>query len=73
MEPSRGTTVVHGQERLRRNCRKTSIQRERIMDIKEWNQLEALLLDTAKRVLGETAGKQAYNEKGSWTLRNGTN
>ena len=42
------------------------------MDIKEWNQLEALLLDTAKSVLGETAGKQAYNEKGSWTLRNGT-
>ena len=34
---------------------------------------EALLLDTAKSVLGETAGKQAYNEKGSWTLRSGTN
>ena len=37
---------------------------ENINDIKEWNQLEALLLDTAKSVLGETAGKQAYNEKG---------
>ena len=33
------------------------------MDIKEWNQLEALLLDTAKSVLGETTGKGPYNEK----------
>ena len=36
---------------------------ENIKDIKEWNQLDALLLDTAKSVLGETTGKGAYNEK----------
>ena len=30
---------------------------ENIEDIKEWNQLEALLLDTAKSVLGQTTGK----------------
>ena len=35
-------------------------------DIKDWNQLEALLLDTAKSVLGETTGKGAYNEKEAW-------
>ena len=35
---------------------------ENIKDIKEWNQLEALLLDTAKSVLGQTTGKGAYNE-----------
>ena len=35
-------------------------------DIKEWNQLETLLLDTVKSVLGETTGKGAYNEKEAW-------
>ena len=39
---------------------------EKIKDIKEWNQLEALLLDTAKSVLGETTGKGPYNEKEAW-------
>ena len=39
---------------------------EKIKDIKEWNQLQALLLDTAKSVLGQTTGKGAYNEKESW-------
>ena len=39
---------------------------ENIEDIKEWNQLEALLLDTAKSVLGQTSGKGAYNEKEAW-------
>ena len=39
---------------------------ENIEDIKEWNQLEALLLDTAKSVLGQTTGKGAYNEKEAW-------
>ena len=34
--------------------------------VKEWNQLEALLLDTAKSVLGQTTGKGAYNEKEAW-------
>ena len=34
--------------------------------IKEWNQLEALLLDTANSVLGQTTGKGAYNEKEAW-------
>ena len=36
---------------------------ENINDVEEWNQLEALLLDTAKSVLGQTTGKGAYNEK----------
>ena len=39
---------------------------ENIEDIKEWNQLEALLLDTANSVLGQTTGKGAYNEKEAW-------
>ena len=39
---------------------------ENIEDIKEWNQLEALLLDTAKSVLGQTTGKGAYSEKEAW-------
>ena len=39
---------------------------ETIKDIKDWNQLEALLLDTAKSVLGQTTGKGAYNEKEAW-------
>ena len=39
---------------------------EKIKDIKEWNQLEALLLDTAKSFLGETTGKGANNEKEAW-------
>ena len=41
---------------------------EKINDGKECNQLEALLLDTAKSVLGQTTGKGAYNEKESWWL-----
>ena len=36
---------------------------EKINDVKEWNQLEALLLDTAMSVLGQTTWKGAYNEK----------
>ena len=39
---------------------------EKIKDIKEWNQLEALMLDTAKSVLGQTTGKGAYNETEAW-------
>ena len=39
---------------------------EKMKDIKDWNQLEALLLDTAKSVLGQTTGKGAYNEKEAW-------
>ncbi len=39
---------------------------EKIKDIKDWNQLEALLLDTARSVLGETTGTGAYNEKEAW-------
>ena len=39
---------------------------EKINGVKEWNQLEALLLDTAKSVLGQTTGKRAYNEKQAW-------
>ena len=39
---------------------------ENIKDIKDWNQLVALLLDTAKSVLGQTTGKGAYNEKEAW-------
>ena len=39
---------------------------ENIDDIKEWNQLEALLLDTAKSVLGQTTGNGAYDEKYAW-------
>ena len=39
---------------------------ENIEDIKEWNQLEELLLDTAKSVLGQTTGKGAYNDKEAW-------
>ena len=39
---------------------------EIIEDIKEWNQLLALLLDTAKSVLGQTTGKGAYNENEAW-------
>ena len=39
---------------------------EKIKDINEWNQLEALLLDTVKSVLGQTTGKGAYNEKEAW-------
>ena len=39
---------------------------ENIKDINDWNQLEALLLDTAKSILGETTGKGAYNEKEAW-------
>ena len=38
----------------------------KINDVEEWNQLEALLLDTAKSVLGQTTGKGAYNEKEAW-------
>ena len=36
---------------------------ENIEDIKVGNQLEALLLDTAKSVIGQTTGKGADNEK----------
>ena len=36
---------------------------DKINYVKEWNQLEALLLDTARSVLGQTTGKGAYNEK----------
>ena len=39
---------------------------EKVNDVKEWNQLEALLLDTAKSILGQTTGKGAYNEKEAW-------
>ena len=39
---------------------------DKIKDIKDWNQLEALLLDTAKNVLGETTGKGSDNEKEAW-------
>ena len=39
---------------------------EKIKDVKEWNQLEALLLDTAKSILEQTTGKGAYNEKEAW-------
>ena len=39
---------------------------ENIDDIKEWNQLEALLLDTAKSVVGQTTGNGAYDEKYAW-------
>ena len=35
---------------------------EKINDVKEWNQREALLLNTARSVLGQTTGKGAYNE-----------
>ena len=36
---------------------------EKIKDVKESNQLEALLLDTAKRVLGQTTRRGAYNDR----------
>ena len=39
---------------------------EKINDVTEWSQLEALLLDTAKSVSGQTTGKVAYNEKEAW-------
>ena len=39
---------------------------EKINDIKEWSQLETLLLDTARSVLGETTEKGAFNEKEAW-------
>ena len=40
---------------------------EKMKDIiKDWNQLEALLLDTGKSVLGQATGKGAYNEKEAW-------
>ena len=39
---------------------------ENIKDIKDWNQLEALLLDSPKSALGETTGKGAYNEEEAW-------
>ena len=39
---------------------------EKIDDFKQWYQLEALLLDTAKSVIGQTTGKGAYNEKQAW-------
>ena len=39
---------------------------EHINDVEEWNQLEALLFDTAKSVLGQTTRKGAYNEKEAW-------
>ena len=45
------------------NRKFASTVEENIEDIKEWNQLEALLLDTANSVLGQTTGKGAYNEK----------
>ena len=32
----------------------------------ECNQLETLLLDTAKSVLGQTTGKSVYNEQKAW-------
>ena len=31
---------------------------ENLKDIKDWDQLEAILLDTAKSILGETTGKE---------------
>ena len=39
---------------------------EKINDVTEWNQQEALLLDTAKSVFGQTTGNGAYNEKEAW-------
>ena len=39
---------------------------EKINDVKEWNQLEAPLLDTAKSVLGQTTGKGANNDNEAW-------
>ena len=36
---------------------------EKFTDIKEWNQLEAVLLDTAKSVLGKTTGKEHTTRK----------
>ncbi len=39
---------------------------EKIKDIKVWDHLEALLLDTAKSVLEQTSGKCGYNEKEAW-------
>ena len=41
---------------------------ENIEDIKEWNQLEALLLDTAKSVLGQTTGKGALQRERSMVV-----
>ena len=40
-----------------RNRKCASKVEEKIKDIKDWNQLEALLLDTAKSVLGQNTGK----------------
>ena len=48
------------------NRKFASIVEEQINDVKEWNQLEVLLLDTAKSILGQTTGKGAYNEKEAW-------
>ena len=39
---------------------------EKINDVTEWNQQEALLLDTAKSVFGQTTGNGACNEKEAW-------
>ena len=39
---------------------------ENTNDVNEWNQLDVLLLDTAKSVLGQRTGKGAYNEKEAW-------
>ena len=43
---------------------------EKIKDVNDWNQLEALLLDTAKSVLGQTTGKGAYNDQEAWWWNN---
>ena len=48
------------------NRKSASRVEEKVNDVKEWNQLEALLLDTAKIVLGQTTGKGAYSEKEAW-------
>ena len=36
---------------------------EKINDVEEWNQLEAILLDTAKSVLGQTTGNEPTMRK----------
>ena len=48
------------------NKKVASMVEETIKDIKDWNQQETLLSNTAKSVLGETAGKGAYNKKETW-------
>ena len=45
-------------------CRKS--RRKYQGHYKVWYQLEALLLDTVKSVLGQTSGKGAYNKNEAW-------